>query len=1103
MNRPHPLFFRLLLGGLAALGLLGFGILTFFLTPRTDYFWEVTQSLSHQGFAQVINNQGEGFENKYGHRRPWDASVGPQTKRFPVSRPGIIESIRFNPAGRVVVAQVEQVRLVGPEGPVVTIEPEQWHANKGFSLLEIVGEQLRLQTEPGGDTFLHADLIEPYAVPDGQGKRIGLALAAGLAGALGGGLAGWIVFLLVIRSGTKKTAYGQFGAKVGSLLRGGASRVPCPTYLIAGFATVCFVIYHLLPTMGETQKPLWVALTVTPEANDFVQLYYDLGRGFREKHSLMYPVVADERQTLQFPLPRRTIHKLRLDPLNRGGGFVIHAAQIFSEEGLRLDLLVNEPGFQNDIESIDRSRGGWHLTIPEGATDPHFHFSLDSPLVESRDWNFSVLLPGGVLLLGIFVGGFFLLRVVGLAKEGSPVGAVLLVLVVLGGIWWTSSLLRTVPVSFAMLPTQHGEARLYFDTGDGWSHRNVVKKALKPGSDEQRVTLRVPREAFPVVRLNPLSTFLIREPVHFREVSLGNQPKTNSMRSPQWIEPRDPDTLSYWLQTSDQAYLTLRETHHQIDLLVGFKPDAYEGFLGNRYLGTGARLNPSELAFVFSLWLPLGLMVSLLFPHLRRPLTGWGKSLSQAYHRRAFVENFFRRWGDPHQPNRPIHLFLILGLLAGGLMLFLTPPWQAPDEPRNFHRAYHVAEGNLMPIVEDGKAFGMLPESIPYLSGMNNHLPLNPDARVKLENQLRYFEVSLEPENRRRVDLVDTLYLSAIPYAGSASGIALAQTFGAGPFTLHYAGRLGNLVIGLLLGILILRIAPSWRYTLAVILLTPMAVFLMATNSHDTTTMALVLLLFAILLHLREVPAGSLGSRHLLWLGLLFGAILFSKLNYILLFPALLLVPIRNFPSPRHYWTGFLGAGALLGIALLGYYLYYGDKPPSTWDRPEIDRELQFLTILQYPLYFAQFLWATICLQGEWYLHLMIGIFGWLDTDPGPIVRYSWGTALIAAIILDQSRRITSFQWWERTLMILLAGGSFFAILSIFFITWTPAFATAIEGAQGRYFIPLVPLMCFALGFRMKLSIRQRKLLHCLLVMALALSLGWSCLALLLRYWAI
>lgn len=45
--------------------------------------------------------------------------------------------------------------------------------------------------------------------------------------------------------------------------------------------------------------------------------------------------------------------------------------------------------------------------------------------------------------------------------------------------------------------------------------------------------------------------------------------------------------------------------------------------------------------------------------------------------------------------------FLFIFLLFGTLMVFLTPPFQVPDEINHFYRAWQVSTGSFSPVKQD------------------------------------------------------------------------------------------------------------------------------------------------------------------------------------------------------------------------------------------------------------------------------------------------------------------------------------------------------------------------------------------------------------------
>jgi len=60
------------------------------------------------------------------------------------------------------------------------------------------------------------------------------------------------------------------------------------------------------------------------------------------------------------------------------------------------------------------------------------------------------------------------------------------------------------------------------------------------------------------------------------------------------------------------------------------------------------------------------------------------------------------------------HIFFSIGLVFGVIILWLTPPFQSPDETNHYHRSAHIASGHLMGDVRDGK--DLLTRVIPSLT---------------------------------------------------------------------------------------------------------------------------------------------------------------------------------------------------------------------------------------------------------------------------------------------------------------------------------------------------------------------------------------------------
>ena len=56
--------------------------------------------------------------------------------------------------------------------------------------------------------------------------------------------------------------------------------------------------------------------------------------------------------------------------------------------------------------------------------------------------------------------------------------------------------------------------------------------------------------------------------------------------------------------------------------------------------------------------------------------------------------------------------YIYLALIFGFIFVFITPPFQSPDEDSHFKKAYQVSKGNFYPIVKNNKKGNYFPKEM-------------------------------------------------------------------------------------------------------------------------------------------------------------------------------------------------------------------------------------------------------------------------------------------------------------------------------------------------------------------------------------------------------
>ena len=224
-----------------------------------------------------------------------------------------------------------------------------------------------------------------------------------------------------------------------------------------------------------------------------------------------------------------------------------------------------------------------------------------------------------------------------------------------------------------------------------------------------------------------------------------------------------------------------------------------------------------------------------------------------------------------------LRFVFVFGLLFGGSLVFLSPPFSVPDELAHFLRAYHCSQGKLYACKRDGQTGDDLPSSLTetYVA-IADRAGLTSSSRFRGPRSTRPRGIALDPQRRQFTGFSNTALYSPVPYLPQSAAIWAARLWRPAPLTMLYLARVANLIVYLLLAAAAVRLVPIHKWTLAMVALVPMSVYLAASLSADAMTIGLSLLVIAMTLNL------ALGSerpsrRSLLALGLLLVLLALSK----------------------------------------------------------------------------------------------------------------------------------------------------------------------------------------------------------------------------------
>lgn len=394
----------------------------------------------------------------------------------------------------------------------------------------------------------------------------------------------------------------------------------------------------------------------------------------------------------------------------------------------------------------------------------------------------------------------------------------------------------------------------------------------------------------------------------------------------------------------------------------------------------------------------------------------------------------------------PQRVVLLAGLLAGTFNVFLRPPFEGYDEEQHFLRAYQISEGALTGERTEDLAGGYLPDSLEGVAATT----LVPRAVYE-----RTLSAPLRRGDRVFRDFRNTVLYAPVPYVPHALAIAVTRSWIRSPATLLRIGRLAGLAGGFLLVWLAVRVTPIGKWLFVLLALTPMAMHQAYMLTADTVTNASVLLLLAIFLRLAFDPGTRLQGRFvaaLIGSGIL---VTLSKQAYLPLLSLYFLAPVARAGSRRRYVAVFVTLAGMCLLALVAWTLITQDLYLPQRQAQAADPQAQLAFVLTHPARYAGTVAGSLAGNWERYLVSSLGYAGRL-----PLLALSLcHVAVFALVILVDKPRENVPGLRSKLLLLAAAAATVTSVATMNYLGWNPVGSDTIRFMQGRYFIPVFPLV--------------------------------------------
>ncbi len=404
-------------------------------------------------------------------------------------------------------------------------------------------------------------------------------------------------------------------------------------------------------------------------------------------------------------------------------------------------------------------------------------------------------------------------------------------------------------------------------------------------------------------------------------------------------------------------------------------------------------------------------------------------------------------------------------MIYGIGFLFVTPAFQVPDEYEHFYRAVYVSEGHIVPEKLGDKSGVYVPESVriaslivsdewhSFINDRSNKMNLTSVFNIPFKSKYMVFE---------DISRIAVVTYSPVPYLVSGFAISLGKLFNLSPIILMYIGRLANLLSWVLLTYYAIKIIPVHKWVLFMLSFIPLTLFEAASLSADSFMLGLSFLIIAIFFkYALDSSEKKINIKDVYILFVILLLLALSKQVYFVLLLLVFFIPFEKFGSKKRMIiiVTFLIFSILL-ITGLWNFLVKDLYVPIV---PQISITGQIFYVLGDLFRFPFVMLNTFMQLGLSYQLLFVGNFV-LDI-PLPV----WWIGIYLFTILPVS--LLDKSHFEITFKHKLVSIITFILISVLicafvYVSWTPVGQNTIDGIQGRYFIPVLPLL-FILFYKM------------------------------------
>ena len=456
----------------------------------------------------------------------------------------------------------------------------------------------------------------------------------------------------------------------------------------------------------------------------------------------------------------------------------------------------------------------------------------------------------------------------------------------------------------------------------------------------------------------------------------------------------------------------------------------------------------------------------------------------------------FRKKSKTEAGWRLEQIYPAAGLILGLLFLFVLPPLSAPDEISHYVSAYQLSSKILgMPSNAPNGRVLLRPQDV-WVEDLDGVYEYEPDEAGNLKVVLESSEGSrklgdpldqsvyhlirdlapdkqYEPGRAEALEgkMVGSMYppvtTTPVAYGPQALGMALVRAMDWGTLPLLYLGRLCNLVFFVFMTWLAMKRLPFGKEVLFGTALLPMTLHLSSSFSYDVMIMGCMFYFTAVCLDL-AYKKEKVEWKDVAVLALVMAAAGPCKMVYAVMMGLCLLIPVKKFGG---WGRWFISAACVAGAWAGAMYLVNSQVIVSYATETESyvqwagESGYSLSLLIHQPVRLIKIFYQTLLWQAQHYHLTMIGAYlGNLDPVLDvPYVLMVLFTLCLLALALRKPGESLVLTGGKRLWVFAVCAGCGAEVMLSMLIAWTPLSSRVINGVQGRYFLPFLPVLLLAL----------------------------------------